>query len=74
MIARAKQLSLKTKVLALVLGVFVAVAVPAYVSFNWIVNSTVLKLGSLFAEKQVLFDRYRGLETLIVKIWASIPP
>jgi len=68
MIARAKRLSLKTKVLALVLGVFVVVAIPAYLSFNWIVSSTVLKLGSLFAEKQILFDRYRGLETLMREV------
>jgi diguanylate cyclase (GGDEF)-like protein len=67
-IARTLQISLKTKVLLLMLGVFVAVSVPAYVSFNWIVNSTVLKLGSLFAEKQVLFDRYRGLETLMREV------
>ena len=66
--ARACRLSLKTKVLLLVLGVFVAVSIPAYVSFNWIVNSTVIKLGSLFAEKQVLFDRYRGLETLMREV------
>ena len=66
--SRFLPLSLNTKVLLLVLGVFVAVSVPAYVSFNWIVNSTVLKLGSLFAEKQVLFDRYRGLETLMREV------
>ena len=66
--ARWLQLGLKTKVLLLVLGVFVAVSIPAYLSFNWIVNSTILKLGSLFAEKQVLFDRYRGLETLMREV------
>ena len=66
--ARTLEVGLKTKVLLLMLGVFLAVSVPAYVSFNWIVNSTVIKLGSLFAEKQVLFDRYRGLETLMREV------
>jgi diguanylate cyclase (GGDEF)-like protein len=66
--SRASEVSLKTKVLLLMLGVFIAVSIPAYVSFNWIVNSTIIKLGSLFAEKQVLFDRYRGLETLIREV------
>lgn len=43
---------------------FAAVALPAYVAFNWIVGSTVVQLGTLFAEKQVLYDRYRGQEAL----------
>lgn len=67
-VARGLQISLQMKVLLLVLGVFIAVSIPAYVSFNWIVNSTIIKLGSLFAEKQVLFDRYRGLETLMREV------
>ena len=50
--------------LILVLLGFAAVAVPACFAFNWIVGSTVLQLGTLFAEKQILYDRYRGLETL----------
>ena len=56
--------SLRTRVLLLTLCVFMAVGVPACFSFVWIVNSTVLKLGTLFAEKQILYDRYRGLGTL----------
>jgi len=56
--------SLKTRVFLLILAVFVAVAVPAYVAFDWIVARTTMALGTLFAEKQILFDRYRGLETL----------
>jgi diguanylate cyclase (GGDEF)-like protein len=51
-------------VLVLVLLGFVAVAVPAYAAFSWIVNSTVIQLGTLFAEKQILYDRFRGLEAL----------
>lgn len=49
----------------LMVAIFVAVSVPAYVAFDWIINRTIVKLGTLFAEKQVLFDRYRGLETLM---------
>jgi len=51
-------------VLIFVLLGFAAVAVPACFAFNWIVGSTVLQLGTLFAEKQILYDRYRGLEAL----------
>ena len=50
--------------LVLVLLGFVAVAVPAYAAFSWIVSSTVIQLGTLFAEKQILYDRFRGLEAL----------
>ncbi len=56
--------SLKTRVFLLILAVFVGVSVPAYVAFDWIIGKTTMTLGSLFAEKQILFDRYRGLETL----------
>lgn len=47
---------------------FAAVAVPAFFAFHWIVNSTVVQLGTLFAEKQVLYDRHRGLGTLIREV------
>lgn len=56
--------SLRFRVLALTLGAFVVVAIPACLSFIWIVDTTVMKLGTLFAEKQILYDRHRGLETL----------
>ncbi|MEO5807986.1 diguanylate cyclase [Devosia sp.] len=56
--------SLRARVLLLVLLGFAVVAVPAYGAFNWIVSSTILQLGTLFAEKQILYDRYRGLEAL----------
>jgi len=61
---RTRLVSLRTRVLLLTLLVFVAVSVPAYIAFNWMVDTTIIKLGTLFAEKQVLFDRYRGMETL----------
>lgn len=56
--------SLRVRVVILVLLGFAVVAVPAYAAFNWIVGSTIIQLGTLFAEKQVLYDRYRGLEKL----------
>jgi len=60
--------SLRGRVLILVLLGFAAVAVPAYGAFNWIVASTVIQLGTLFAEKQVLYDRYRGLDALMREV------
>lgn len=60
--------SLRPRVLALTAVIFVALAIPAYLSFVHIVDSTVLKLGTLFAEKQVQYDRYRGLETLMREV------
>jgi diguanylate cyclase (GGDEF)-like protein len=61
---RTRLKSLRTRVLLLTLLVFVAVSIPAYLAFNWIIDTTIIKLGTLFAEKQILFDRYRGMETL----------
>ncbi len=57
--------SLRLRVLTLTLVIFAAIAVPAGLVFTRIVDATVLKLGTLFAEKQVLYDRYRGLERLM---------
>jgi hypothetical protein len=65
---RDRATSLRTRVLLLIVAVFVAVAVPAYVAFEWIVKSTIIQLGTLFAEKQVLFDRYRGLDALLREV------
>ena len=56
--------SLRLRVLALTAAIFVAVAVPAWLSFTYVVDATILRLGTLFAEKQVLYDRSRGLEAL----------
>ena len=60
--------SLRIRVLLLVVLGFAVVAVPAYAAFNWIVASTVVQLGTLFAEKQILYDRYRGLEALMREV------
>ncbi|SFZ86603.1 diguanylate cyclase [Devosia enhydra] len=59
---------LRTRMLVLTLLAFVAVGVPAYISFTWIVQSTIERLGTLFAEKQVLFDRYRGMGALLQEV------
>ena len=56
--------SLRLRVLVLTLAAFVTVAIPAALAFVWIVDRTVVTLGTLFAERQILYDRYRGLEAL----------
>lgn len=56
--------SLHARVLLLTVAIFVATAGVAFVAFNYLVDRAVVRLGTLFAEKQVQFDRYRGLETL----------
>ena len=60
--------SLRARVLALCLASLIAVAIPATAAFFWIVNTSVVKIGTLFAEKQILFDRYRGLESLMREV------
>lgn len=60
--------SLRLRVLVLTLGVFVAISIPAAVAFGWIVNTTIVKLGTLFAQKQILYDRSRGLEALLREV------
>jgi len=59
---------LKARVLGWTMAILIAIAVPAAAVFIWIVDSTVVKLGTLFAEKQILFDRYRGLESLMREV------
>ena len=60
--------SLRTRVLLVTLLAFCAVAAPAYFGFTTLVNSSVVQLGTLFAEKQILFDRYRGLGALMQEV------
>ena len=57
--------SLRARVVVLMLAILVAISVPAWLAFDRLVDSTAIRLGRLFAEKQILFDRYRGLETLM---------
>lgn len=59
---------LRARVLAWTLAILVAIALPAAGVFTWLVDSTVVKLGTLFAEKQILFDRYRGLDSLMREV------
>ncbi|MGY6709607.1 MAG: diguanylate cyclase [Rhizobiaceae bacterium] len=56
--------SLRIKVLLLVLGGLLLLAIPAVFAFQWIIGSTTLTLGTLFAERQILYDRQRGLSAL----------
>ena len=56
------------KVLVLTFAALLAVAVPSATAFFFIVDATVIRLGTLFAEKQILFDRYRGLESLMREV------
>lgn len=56
--------SLRLRVMVLTLAAFVAVSIPAAASFVWLVDRTVATLGTMFAERQILYDRYRGLEAL----------
>jgi len=56
--------SLRLKVLLLVLGALLILAVPAVFAFQWMIGSTTLTLGTLFAERQILYDRQRGLGAL----------
>lgn len=56
--------SLRLRVLMLTLAVFVGVALPAFGAFVWIVDTTSGRLSTLFAERQVLYDRHRGLGPL----------
>ena len=60
--------SLKARVMGWTLAILVAIAIPAGAAFLWIVDATVVKLGTLVAEKQILFDRYRGLEALMREV------
>ncbi|PTM41401.1 sensor domain-containing diguanylate cyclase [Bosea sp. 124] len=59
---------LRARVLGWTLAILIAVALPTAGVFIWLVDSTVVKLGTLFAEKQILFDRYRGLESLMREV------
>lgn len=63
-----RESGLKVRVLVFVTAAMLAIAVPASGIFMWIVDRTVVKLGTLFAEKQILFDRFRGLEALMREV------
>lgn len=56
--------SLRLRALVLVLLAFATVSVPAGLCFVWLLERTTVSLATFFAEKQVLYDRSRGLEAL----------
>lgn len=56
--------SLRGRVFALALLAFAGISLPAAAVFSWVIDTTIIKIGTLFAENQILFDRYRGLESL----------
>lgn len=56
--------SLRLRVLGLTLLSFAVVAIPAIAAFLWIVDATTVRLSTLFAERQILYDRHRGLGPL----------
>jgi diguanylate cyclase (GGDEF)-like protein len=60
--------SLRSSILLITLAGFAIIAVPAWWGFNTLVNTTIVQLGTLFAEKQILFDRYRGLSALMQEV------
>lgn len=60
--------SLRSSILLITLIGFAIIAAPAWWGFNTMVNSTIVQLGTLFAEKQILFDRYRGLGALMQEV------
>jgi diguanylate cyclase (GGDEF)-like protein len=60
--------SLRSSILAITLLGFAIIAAPAWWGFNTLVNSAIVQLGTLFAEKQILFDRYRGLGALMQEV------
>lgn len=60
--------SLQARVIALMVTIFVSVSIPAYFAFDHIIGRAVTTLGTMFAETQVQFDRYRGLETLMREV------
>ncbi|MFN3459843.1 MAG: diguanylate cyclase [Oceanibaculum sp.] len=63
-LSRSFKSSLRVRVFLLTVVVFAAIGACAYLAFNSMVDRAIIRLGTLFAEKQVLYDRYRGLETL----------
>ncbi|MCD7060568.1 GGDEF domain-containing protein [Pelagibacterium xiamenense] len=56
--------TLRTRVLLVLAGFMALLAVAGWFAFNYIVDQTALRVGALVAERQVQYDRYRGLETL----------
>ncbi|MDF1555355.1 MAG: hypothetical protein P1P84_19955 [Deferrisomatales bacterium] len=58
-------MSLKSRIVAVVLVVFVLVFAGAYVLFGWLKHDILTGIGVLYAEKQVLYNRERTLHPLM---------
>lgn len=56
--------SLRLRVLTLTLAVFVAVSLAAAISLVFVTEKIVATLGTMVAERQIHYDRFRGLEAL----------
>ncbi len=55
---------LRTRVFLAALAVFALLAAPAYLVYARIAEDATLRIATLLTEKQVQYDRYRGLATL----------
>jgi len=60
--------SLKTRFTILILAGFLLTAAGTYVTFRHIVDRIVEELGTLFAEKQVLYDKERSLRPILREV------
>lgn len=58
-------MKLRTKIVGLVAVVFVVVLAGSYLMFGWLRSDIVTGLGSVYAQKQVLYDRERVLRPLM---------
>lgn len=55
---------LRSRVLLLVVATFAALAGPAWYFFHQTIDNSILSFGGMIAERQVQYDRYRGMEAL----------
>ena len=56
--------SLRTRVLWLVLAALVLVGLAGWLTINRIIESLTFQFGTMIAERQVQYDRYRGMAAL----------
>lgn len=64
LIGRLAGPSLRTRVLWLVLAALVLVGLAGWLAINRIIESLTLQFGTMIAERQVQYDRYRGMAAL----------
>lgn len=64
LIGRLAGPSLRTRVLWLVLAALVLVGLAGWFAINRIIDSLTLQFGTMIAERQVQYDRYRGMAAL----------